>query len=143
MNEPDEGQPSVVVVLGPRTQTNVVAHTLHVLNHYGIRFKELDWREFADFLAGSPTQLRVVIFETGFAYTDEHLRLLEDVIVPVLRVVTETEPSKQLLTDTALMASMGFGVPGAVNAGLLAARILATSDADLRDLLVTRPYRPS
>ena len=100
MDQPVEGQPPVVVVLGPGIQTNVVAHTIQVLNHYGIPFKELDWRDFTDFLTSSLIGLRVVIFETGIAYTDEHLRLLADVIVPVLRVVTNTEPSQQLLTDT-------------------------------------------
>jgi len=59
----------------------------------------------------------------------------------VIRVVTDSAPPPgRILTGTALVATVGFGVPGAVNAGLFAARILATSDAALRDLLTTKPY---
>jgi phosphoribosylcarboxyaminoimidazole (NCAIR) mutase len=144
MVEPDAGEPSVVVVLGPAAQMDVVDHMFRVLHHYGIPFRQFTWSDFADSNAGSSTEPAVIIFATGVAYTDEHLRLLETVIAPVIRFVTDSEPPKdtELVTSTALMASVGFGVPAAVNAGLQAARILATANAALRDLLKTKPYPP-
>lgn len=93
------------------------------------------------FLGSGAHGVGVIVFATGIAYTDEHLRLPEDVIVPVIRFITDPQPPPdQLLTATPLMASAGFGAPGAINAGLLAARILALSNAVLRELLRTRPY---
>ena len=117
----------------------IVDHTRSVLNHYRIHFTEISWCDFPDLLAsGGASGLRVVVLETGVAYTDEHLRLPEDVIVPVIRVVTDSAPlTGQILTGTPLM---GFGVPGAINAGLQAARILALNDHALRNLLQTKPY---
>jgi phosphoribosylcarboxyaminoimidazole (NCAIR) mutase len=143
MVEPESVRTSVLVVLGPGADAAVVAHTLDVLTHFGITFQEADWRNFPGLLAGA-SEPQVVVFATAFAYTDEHLALPEDVVIPVLRLLTDSvPPPAQVLTDTPYMATVGVGVPGAINAGLLAARILATNDAGLRDLLKTKPYRAS
>jgi hypothetical protein len=141
MDESAGGQASVVVVLGPGAHAEVVAHTKAVLNHFGIAFQEVGWSEFPNLLAGGESGWQVVIFATGIAYTVEHIALPPDLPAPVFRVVTDpAPPPDQMLTDTGSIGTMGFGVPGAVNAGLMAARILATNDPALRDLLTTNPY---
>ncbi len=142
MSDQEGERGRVVVVLGPGAHDEVVAHTHRVLNHYGIPFAEVGWLDVPDLLtADGLREAGVVVFATGIAYTDEHLRLPEDVVVPVLRVITDPQPPPdQVLTGTALMGSVGFGEPGAINAGLLAARILAGSDPVLEELLETKPY---
>jgi phosphoribosylcarboxyaminoimidazole (NCAIR) mutase len=141
MSQPEARRASVVIVLGPGVQDEVVEHTRKVLNHYGILFQEVGWRGLPDLLAGGARGLGVIVFATGVSYTDEHIRLPEEVIVPVIRVVTDSVPPPgQLLTGTALVASVGYGATGAVNAGIFAAQILAVSDNALRDLLKTKPY---
>jgi hypothetical protein len=86
----------------------------------------------------------VIIFATAVAYSDEHVALPEDIVVPVLRFLTDpSPPAENVPTSTALTATLGIGVPGAINAGLFAARILATTDTALRDLLHTKPYGTS
>jgi phosphoribosylcarboxyaminoimidazole (NCAIR) mutase len=141
MDESEAGQARVVLVLGPGAHADVVARTRDVLNHFGIAFKEVDWNQFPALIAGGEPGLQVVIFETGLAYTDEHLALPATLTLPVFRVVTDPEPPpEQLLEGAAQTAITGFGVAGAINAGVQAARILALNDAALRDLLKTKPY---
>jgi hypothetical protein len=142
MSEPEAGRAQAVVVLGPSAHDEIVAHTRSVLNHFGIPFAEVGWLDAPNFFAsGGANGVGVLVFATGIAYTDEHIRLPEGVIVPAIRFITDPQPPPdQLLTATPLMASAGFGPPGAINAGLLAARILAISDAVLKELLGTRPY---
>jgi hypothetical protein len=136
---------TAVIVLGPGAKAEVVAHTTQVLCHYGIPFQEFDWRDFPGFLAGNPADLGVIVLMTGIAYTDEHVRLPDSVVIPVIRVVTDASPPEQpeqVLTATGLLATTGFGVAGAVNAGLSAARFLAVGDAALRERLKAQPYPP-
>ena len=141
MSEPEVRRGSAAIVLGPGVQDEVVEHTRRVLNHYGILFTEVGWSGFPDLLADTAHVPGVIVFATGVSYTDEHIRLPDDVIVPIIRVITDSAPPPdQILTSTALMASVGFGVTGAVNAGILAAQILAVGDPELRDLLKTKPY---
>jgi phosphoribosylcarboxyaminoimidazole (NCAIR) mutase len=142
VSEPESTLPPVAVVLGPGADETVVDHTRRVLNHFGIPFAQFDWREFEGLLASWAADcLRVVVFATGVAYTDEHLRLPVSAIVPVLRIITDSAPpAGQVLTNTPLMATAGYGIPSAVNAGLSAARILTTNDDVLRDLLRMKPY---
>jgi len=142
VSEPQSSLPAVVVVLGPRADEAVVDHTLRVLNHYGIPFTQVNWPDFSNFLASSASdRLQVIVFETGVAYTDEHLGLTEDVVVPGLLVRTASGPSPgELPTSTQLLETMGYGVEGAVKAGLKAAVILATNDTALRDRIKTNPY---
>jgi hypothetical protein len=143
MTEPEVRRASALVVVGPGAQDDVLNHTLRVLSHYEIPFEVVEWDRLTDRLAtGGPPRLGVIVFETAFAYTDEHLRLPEGVLAPVLRVITDSAPPPgQVLTETTFMATTGFGVAGAVNAGLLAARILALADDVLANLLATNPYQ--
>ena len=143
MDEPEATQATVAVVLAPRAAMDVVNECLRVLNHFGIPFTMSDWSTFDAAFERDAATLRVILFATGIAYTDEHLRLPDSAIVPIFRFVTDAEPPEKLLTETTLMASMGYGIPGAINAGHQAARILALSDATLRHRLETQPYRPS
>lgn len=134
---------AVAVILGPGAPPETVEHTLRVLRHYGIPFRQVPWRDSQDFLACEDALgVQVVVFETGIAYTDEHVWVPDDRIVPVLRVLTDSAPppADLLLTTSAGVATLGYGIPGAVNAGLLAARMLAATDPVLRDLLKTKPY---
>jgi hypothetical protein len=141
VGEPEGTPTPVLLVLGPGAAAEVVAHTHAVLSHFGIVFREAGWHDCASLLEGGVPGLQVIVFATAVAYTDEHLALPVNVVAPVLRVLTDpAPPTGQVLSETSLMATVGFGIPGAVNAGLLAVQILATSDAALRDLLRTRPY---
>ena len=143
MGQPPAGRHSALVVRGPGAKRDVVDNTLRVLKHFGIPTTEVDWRDLQELIAdGTAVACGVIVFETGAAYTDEHIGLPEDITAPVLRVVTdESPPSAKILTGTWLVGTVGFGVDGAVNAGLNAARILAVSDPELRDLLKTKPYQ--
>jgi hypothetical protein len=144
--EPGSVRASTAIVLGPRAHDEVVAYTRRVLTHFEIPFTELDWRDFPALLARvEAVGLGVVVFATGVAYTDEHLRLPEDVNIPAVRFVADTvePPTKHLLTGAVLMASTGYGADGAVKAALFAVRILAQSDPILRDLYESNPYPSS
>lgn len=132
-----------MVVLGPNAHREVVDHTLQVLRHFEIPFVLVGWKDLAnDFVDVPHPSLGVIVFETAYAYTDEHIRLPEGVFLPILRVITDSAPpSVPIPTETAFMATAGTGIAGAVNAGIEAARILARTDAALAALLVTNPYR--
>jgi hypothetical protein len=131
----------VVVVLGPGADETVVDHTRRVLNHYGIPFTQINWREFEGLLASGTTDgLQVVVFETGTAYTDEQFRP-EAVVVPVLLVRTAPAPSPgEALPTTPFIALMGYGVSGAIDAGEQAARILARNNTALSERLKRDRY---
>ena len=142
MGEPAAGRARTIIVLGPRADDAVVAHARGVLNHFGIPFAEVGWQDVAAFVAGGGMSgVGVVLFATGVPYTDEHLRLLDDVNLPGIRLITDPQPPPEhLLTGTPLMATAGVGVRGAIDAGLIAARILALTDRVLKELFRTNPY---
>ncbi len=143
MDESEATQATVAVVLAPQAAMDVVNACLRVLDHFGISFMMYDWCTFDAAFERDAATLRVILFATGIAYTDEHLRLPASAVVPIFRFVTDAGPPEKLLTETTLMASMGYGIPAAVNAGLMAVRILAVSDATLRHRLKTQPYQPA
>jgi phosphoribosylcarboxyaminoimidazole (NCAIR) mutase len=142
MSEPASNQVPVLLVLGPDVHAEIVDEIRKVLYHFGINFKEGNWNAGPDLLTTGSPGLQVVILATGLAYTDEHFALPADLTVPVIRVITDPDPPpEQILKATAFSAGVGFGVQGAVNAGLLAARIFALTDAGVRELLKTKPYQ--
>jgi phosphoribosylcarboxyaminoimidazole (NCAIR) mutase len=83
----------------------------------------------------------VAIVGTYHAHTDEQVPSVPEALFPVIRFVTG--PMPPTLGGMALnVASTGFGVDGAVNAALQAARILALTDPALAERLRARLDRP-
>jgi hypothetical protein len=145
MSEAEASPPFVFVLKGPGASAEFLQHTFRALDHFGILYEEADWNA-----AGLAARLQalaargafVVVFGTGVPYTDEHFACVPD-DVPIIKVVNAPPDSGQFLTTTEFVTTAGFGVDGAVNAGLLAARILARGNEQLRTLLNTHPYPPS
>jgi phosphoribosylcarboxyaminoimidazole (NCAIR) mutase len=143
VSEAEVARPFVIVLMGPRADKEVLQHTFRVLNHFGIPYRMADWEDngLPNLLACADREGGVVVFGTGSAYTDEHYPLSADISLPVIKFVTGfPQDSGQMLTSTPLVMMTGFGIPGAVNAGLQATRILASNNAALRNLLKTKPY---
>ena len=72
----------------------------------------------------------MAVFGTHYAYTDESIPKFPDILIPVMKVITGPMPTS--IDQMALnIAATGFGADGAKNAGLFAARVLASTDPDL------------
>lgn len=141
--------PRVAVIMGSRTDLDVMQHAIDVLTELDVPFvaqivsahRTPDWMfEFA--ATAEARGLEVIIAAAGGA---AHLpgMVAAKTLVPVLGVPI---PATALVGVDALLSivqmpkgvpvgTLAIGAPGATNAGLLAAQIVATHDAALRERL--------
>lgn len=141
--------PRVAVIMGSRTDLDVMQHAIDVLTELGVPFEARvvsahrtpDWMfEFAS--AAESRGFEVIIAAAGGA---AHLpgMVAAKTLVPVLGVPI---PATALVGVDALLSivqmpkgvpvgTLAIGAPGAVNAALLAAQIVATHDPALRERL--------
>ena len=143
MGEQEAERVPALIILGPGTDRAVVDCTRRVLTHYEIPFREVGWHELEAVSSGELIRFKVIVFATGVTvtYSDEHLRLPEASVVPVVMVITTTTlPATWVPTSTRFIMTAGFGIAGGTNAGYLTARILSSSDPTLAALLTSRPY---
>jgi 5-(carboxyamino)imidazole ribonucleotide mutase len=144
------GKVLVGVVMGSRNDYAVMRGTVEVLKEFGVghevrvvsahRTPDLLF-EYADTAAGRG--LRVIIAGAGGA---AHLpgMIAAKTVVPVLGVpipATALQGMDSLLSIVQMpqgipVGTLAIGAPGAMNAGLLAVAILATTDAALQKRLV-------
>jgi phosphoribosylaminoimidazole carboxylase PurE protein len=143
------GTPKVVVVLGSDSDYPVIEEMLRLLKEFRIEYEltvssaHRSPDRTHSYAAGLETRgVQVVIACAGAA---AHLAgvIASYTTMPVIGVPIDSSPLSGLdaLLSTAMMpagvpvATMGIGKMGAANAAVLAAQILACSDAELRDRL--------
>jgi 5-(carboxyamino)imidazole ribonucleotide mutase len=143
-------QPLVGVVMGSKSDYEVLSAAVEILEALGIphearvvsAHRTPDWLfEYAD--TAKARGLRVIIAGAGGA---AHLpgMLAAKTLVPVLGVpvaATQLNGMDSLLSIVQMpkgvpVGTLAIGKPGAANAALLAAEILATNDPELYDRLV-------
>jgi 5-(carboxyamino)imidazole ribonucleotide mutase len=151
-NAESSAQPLVGVVMGSKSDYAILAAACDVLTELGVPFEARvvsahrtpDWMfEYAETAAARG--LRVIIAGAGGA---AHLpgMLAAKTLLPVLGVpvpATMLQGVDSLLSIVQMPAgvpvgTMAIGKPGAANAALFAANILAIHDASLRDRLERR-----
>lgn len=141
----------VGVVMGSQSDYETLAPAIEMLQEFGIAYEARvvsahrtpDWLfEYAE--TAEQRGLKVIIAGAGGA---AHLpgMMAAKTIIPVLGVpipATILEGVDSLLSIIQMpkgvpVGTLAIGKPGAANAGLLAAEILATSDSELREKLKT------
>jgi 5-(carboxyamino)imidazole ribonucleotide mutase len=140
----------VGVVMGSRSDYAVMRGTVEILKEFGVAYevKVVSAHRTPDLLfeyaeAAVGRGLRVIISGAGGA---AHLpgMIAAKTVVPVLGVpvpTTELQGMDSLLSIVQMpkgipVGTLAIGAAGAMNAGLLAIAILATTDAALREKLV-------
>lgn len=138
-------KPKVAVVLGSDSDYPVIEDLIRLLKEFGIPYElkvssahRSPDRTHRYAVTLEDRGMHVVIACAGAA---AHLAgvLASHTILPVIGVPIDSSPMQGLdaLLSTAMMpagvpvATMGIGKPGATNAAILAAQILARSDAEL------------
>lgn len=153
--QPPTSPPRVGVIMGSRSDWETMQHAAATLTELGIAHECVvvsahrtpDWlMEYAD--RAEARGLQVVIAGAGGA---AHLpgMCASKTILPVLGVPIEVGALRgmdALLSIVQMpggvpVGTLAVGKPGAINAALLAAAILARSDAALRDRLAARRAR--
>ena len=146
-------KPLVGVIMGSKTDYEVLAHATKTLDELGVPFEakvvsahRTPDAMFAYAEAAEGRGLVAIIAGAGGA---AHLpgMVAAKTLVPVLGVpvaVTALNGVDALLSIVQMpkgvpVGTLAIGVPGAVNAALLAAQIVATSNPDVRERL--RAYR--
>jgi len=128
-------QPFVLIVLAKDADAKVMQHTIDTLSRLQVvtetvRLDDAGLDLLAYIQSGICRGLKVVVFGTHYAYTDEQCPTVTEALVPVIKTITGPPPAAN--AQIALnVATTGFGVAGAVNAGIEAARILARVDPAL------------
>jgi 5-(carboxyamino)imidazole ribonucleotide mutase len=151
MNENSE--PLVAVIMGSKSDWEVVRHTSETLNRFGVPHEcrvlsaHRTPRETSEYVSGAEERgVEVVIAAAGGA---AHLAgvAAAHTVLPVLGIPMESQALKgmdSLLSTVQMPAgvpvgTLAIGKAGAINAALLAIAILGTKRPDLRDAL--RNYR--
>jgi phosphoribosylamine--glycine ligase len=146
----EKARPQVGIVMGSDSDLGVMEETAAVLRNFGIAFEitvasaHRTPRRAAEFAASARERgIKVIIAGAGHA---AHLAgaMAAHTTLPVIGVPIDSSAFQGLdaLLSTVQMppgipvATVAVGKPGAVNAGILAAQILAVSDPVLADKLV-------
>ena len=144
MTEQEGKQPPVLIVLTKGADAKVMQHTFDTLSSLQVVTETLHLDDAdLDLLAYIQNRvcrgLKVVVFGTNYAYTDEQCPTVTDVFIPVFKVVAGPRPATgdQIALN---IATTGFGAAGAVNIAIQAARVLALDDPALAVRL--RTFRP-
>ena len=145
----EKARPQVGIVMGSDSDLGVMEETAAILRNFGIAFEitvasaHRTPRRAAEFAASARERgIKVIIAGAGHA---AHLAgaLAAHTTLPVIGVPIDSSAFQGLdaLLSTVQMppgipvATVAVGKPGAVNAGILAAQILAVSDPVLTDKL--------
>ena len=148
---PSESHPKVGVVMGSKSDWETMRHACEVLNELGIAHEvkvvsahRTPDRLFAYAREAESRGLTIIIAGAGGA---AHLpgMVAALTILPVLGVPIESKVLHgvdSLLSIVQMprgvpVGTLAIGPPGAANAGLLAAAILARQDANIREALAT------
>ncbi len=131
----EPNQPFALVVLAKDADAKVMQYTIDTLSRLQIETEIVDLHDTGlDLLAyiqsARSRGLGFVVFGTHYAYADEHCPTVAEASVPIVKVVTGPVPETSAQITLGI-ASMGFGVDGAINAGLFAAKVLALADPAL------------
>jgi phosphoribosylamine--glycine ligase len=146
----EKARPQVGIVMGSDSDLGVMEETAAILRNFGIAFEitvasaHRTPRRAAEFAASARERgIKVIIAGAGHA---AHLAgaMAAHTTLPVIGVPIDSSAFQGLdaLLSTVQMppgipvATVAVGKPGAVNAGILAAQILAVSDPVLADKLV-------
>ena len=145
----EKARPQVGIVMGSDSDLGVMEETAAILRNFGIAFEitvasaHRTPRRAAEFAASARERgIKVIIAGAGHA---AHLAgaMAAHTTLPVIGVPIDSSAFQGLdaLLSTVQMppgipvATVAVGKPGAVNAGILAAQILAVSDPALADKL--------
>ena len=145
----EKARPQVGIVMGSDSDLGVMEETAAILRNFGIAFEitvasaHRTPRRAAEFAASARDRgIKVIIAGAGHA---AHLAgaMAAHTTLPVIGVPIDSSAFQGLdaLLSTVQMppgipvATVAVGKPGAVNAGILAAQILAVSDPVLADKL--------
>ncbi|MFZ0611238.1 MAG: 5-(carboxyamino)imidazole ribonucleotide mutase [Desulfobacterales bacterium] len=145
----EKNRPRVAIVMGSDSDLGVMEETAAMLRKFGIAFEitvasaHRTPRRAAEFAESARERgIRVIIAGAGHA---AHLAgaMAAHTILPVIGVPIDSSALQGMdaLLSTVQMppgipvATVAVGKPGAVNAGILAAQILAVSDPALADKL--------
>ena len=146
----EKARPQVGIVMGSDSDLGVMEETAAILRNFGIAFEitvasaHRTPRRAAEFAASARDRgIKVIIAGAGHA---AHLAgaMAAHTTLPVIGVPIDSSALQGMdaLLSTVQMppgipvATVAVGKPGAVNAGILAAQILAVSDPVLADKLV-------
>ena len=146
----EKTRPQVGIVMGSDSDLGVMEETAAILRNFGIAFEitvasaHRTPRRAAEFAASARDRgIKVIIAGAGHA---AHLAgaMAAHTTLPVIGVPIDSSALQGMdaLLSTVQMppgipvATVAVGKPGAVNAGILAAQILAVSDPVLADKLV-------
>lgn len=150
-NSKDAGGPLVSIIMGSQSDWPTLKHTAGVLDELGIAYEakivsaHRTPRRLYDYAADVQARgVRVIVAGAGGA---AHLpgmvaamTLLPVMAVPVKSAALNGMDSLLSIVQMprgVAVATQAIGEPGAFNAGLLAAQVLALSDPGLRDRLAT------
>jgi 5-(carboxyamino)imidazole ribonucleotide mutase len=144
-----QAQPLVAVIMGSSSDWETMAHAAEVLEQFGVPFEKHIvsahrtpvW--MAEFAQGAEARgIEVIVAGAGGA---AHLpgMVASHTVLPVLGVPVQSAALQGLDSLLSIVqmpggvpvGTLAIGKPGAINAGLLAVGILATSRADLRERL--------
>ena len=145
----DEKTPLVGIVMGSDSDLDIMRETAGILNKFGIPFEitvasaHRSPGRAAEFAANAKNRgMKVIVAGAGHA---AHLAgaLAAQTSIPVIGVPIDSSALRGLdaLLSTVQMppgipvATMAIGKPGAANAGILAAQIIALSDPKFSDAL--------
>ena len=144
MAEPEVTQPFVLVVLSKDADAKVMQHTFDVLSSLQV-VTETVRLDDADIDLSEYIQSRVcrglgaVVFGAHYSYTDELYPTIAETTVSAIKVITGPVPATSAQIALSIPVA-GFGVDGAIKAGLFAARVLAGIDPALAVRL--RAFQP-